>query len=327
MIDSHGRTIRDLRLSIIDRCNFRCVYCMNPDVRFAPAAELLSVDELIRVARLCVGLGVRRIRLTGGEPTVHPRLDEIIEGVARLGIDDLSMTTNGSLIDDQTLARWKSLGLHRLTFSLDSLRPEVFAAMTRSTTPAATVTNAIVAARAAGLGPIKVNAVIVRGWNENEVPSLAALAGELGIEMRFIEYMPLDSGHAWEPGKLVPAQEILQRAAAVGELVPLGKAENSSTSDTYVFADGRPGRIGLIAPVTRPFCGQCSRLRITADGQIRPCLFSLSEFDVRAVLRSGRDDEAVERFLIDATWQKQAGHGITSPEFTQPARPMSAIGG
>lgn len=327
LIDSHGRAIRDLRLSITDRCNFRCVYCMNPDVRFAAQRDLLSVAELLRLARLCIALGVERIRLTGGEPTLHPELDAIIAGVAALGVSDLSMTTNGSLIESDRLIEWKRLGLRRLTFSLDSIRPEVFAAMTRSRTAVGEVAQAIRKAKAAGLEPVKVNAVVVRGWNEGEVAGLARLAAELDFEMRFIEYMPLDSGRQWEPSKLVPAEEILIRVREAGEIVLLGKAEASSTSDTWVFEDGRPGRIGVIAPVTRPFCGACSRLRITADGKIRPCLFSLDEFDLRAPMRAGADDAELQRLLLDATWGKQAGHGITSPEFQQPDRPMSAIGG
>ena len=330
LIDAHGRVIRDLRLSITDRCNFRCVYCMDPDVRFLDAARLLTVDELVRVARLCVDLGIDRIRLTGGEPTLHPRLDDIIAGVAALGVADLSMTTNGALVDHERAERWKRLGLRRLTFSLDSVEEHAFSRMTRSTSSPAKVVEAIRAAKDAGLGPIKVNAVVVRGMNEDQVPLLAGLARDIGFEMRFIEYMPLDSGRKWSTDLLVPAHEIVNLIRTAHPIIPRGKAEPSSTSDSWAFADDpemRHAGIGIIAPVTRAFCGACSRLRITADGQVRPCLFSLREFDLRAVMRSGADNTATEDFLLDSVWMKQAGHGISAPEFAQPARSMSAIGG
>lgn len=330
LIDSHGRIIRDLRLSITDRCNFRCVYCMDPDVRFLDSDRLLTVDELGRAARLCVNLGIDRIRLTGGEPTLHPRLDDIIAGIAALGVRDLSMTTNGALVDADRCASWKSLGLRRLTFSLDSVEEAAFSRMTRSTSAAARVVDAIRAAKAAGLGPIKVNAVVVRGMNEDQVPLLADLARDVGFEMRFIEYMPLDSGRKWSTDLLVPAHEIVELIRAVHPILPRGKAEASSTSETWAFTDDpdtRHAGIGIIAPVTRAFCGACSRLRITADGQVRPCLFSLQEFDLRSIMRSGGNDAALEEFLLDSIWTKQAGHGITAPEFARPDRTMSAIGG
>ena len=330
LIDSHGRTIHDLRLSITDRCNFRCTYCMEPDHRFADRDTLLTVDELVRTARLCAGLGVRSIRLTGGEPTLHPQLEAIIARVAALpGVTDVSMTTNGSLIDHPRLAAWRAAGLRRLTFSLDGVSPESFARITRSSSTPEQVIAAIGAAQRAGLGPIKVNAVIVRGENEREIPALASLARDMGCEMRFIEFMPLDAGRHWNPQKLVPADEILARLSETTSLAPLGRADVSGTAELFAFADapGSPARIGIIAPVTRPFCGQCSRLRITADGQVRPCLFSLSESDLRGPLRSGASDEMLEEVLLNATWHKQAGHGINSPAFAQPARTMSAIGG
>ncbi|MBS0192200.1 MAG: GTP 3',8-cyclase MoaA [Phycisphaerales bacterium] len=328
--DSHGRTIRDLRLSITDRCNFRCVYCMEPDVRFFPREQLLSVDELERLASLARSLGVERLRLTGGEPTLRPELDEIIERLGALHFDDLSMTTNGSLIEPSRLRLWKASGLTRLTFSLDSAREETFAAMTRSRSSAAAVLRAVREAHDAGLGPIKVNAVVIRDRNEDQVPLLASLAARHNFEMRFIEFMPLDSGHAWNPALLVPAEEILHLLQTAGRLTPLQRDRPSDTAELYRFTpsqDQLSARIGVIAPVTRSFCGRCSRLRITADGKVRPCLFSLREFDVRALLRSGADNATIEQFLIDSTWTKQPGHGITSPDFEQPARPMSAIGG
>lgn len=335
LVDSHGRAIRDLRLSLTDRCNFRCVYCMDPDVRFADPRSLMTVDEMTRVARACVALGVRHVRLTGGEPTVHPKLTQIIEAVAALGVDDLSMTTNGSLCTPELMREWKRAGLKRLTFSLDAVTPELFDAMTRDRerSGAERVVQAIRDAIAEGLGPVKVNAVVMRGRNEQEVPKLAALARREGFEMRFIEYMPLDSGRHWDRGLLVAADEIVRLASQEATLTPLARTDPHSTSETYLFADDprgdhSPARIGIIAPVTRPFCGQCSRLRITADAKIRPCLFSLEEFDLMSHLRPGpAGDHAIENALLAAVWAKQKGHGITSADFVQPARPMSAIGG
>jgi GTP 3',8-cyclase len=329
LVDSHGRTIRDLRLSVTDRCNFRCVYCMEPDVRFMGADELLSVEEMLRVAAVCVGLGVEKVRITGGEPTVHPRLTEIIEGLAALPVADLAMTTNGSLMSDERLGAWRRAGLGRITVSIDSVSPERFAALTRSRVGPERVIEGVRAARRAGFDPVKLNAVVVRGVNEDEVVPLAGLARELGVEMRFIEFMPLDSGRAWDPSRLVPAAEIVERIGSVYPLVPVGRDDPSSTALVYEFADGgaEGARIGVIAPVTRPFCGACSRLRVTADGKVRPCLFSREEWDLRPLLRGGADDRGIARFLVDSTWAKQAGHGISSPGFSQPERPMSAIGG
>lgn len=332
LIDSHGRTIRDLRLSITDRCNLRCVYCMDPDVRFAPREELLTVPELLRAARACVALGVEHVRLTGGEPTVRPELTSIIEGVAGIaGVTDVAMTTNGCLAPRADLARWRDAGLRRVTFSLDCVTESTYARMTRSASHGATVARVVEAIRDAidlGLGPVKVNAVVIRGQNESEVPKLVELARSIGFEMRFIEYMPLDSGHHWDPSLLVPAKEILDRASEAGQLIAFGRDDASSTSETYVLDDAPHVRVGIIAPVTRPFCGACSRLRITADGKIRPCLFSLDEVDLREALRSpSSSSRDVEDILLAAVWAKERGHGISTPEFRQPDRPMSAIGG
>ncbi len=332
MVDSHGRVIRDLRLSITDRCNFRCVYCMDPGVRFMDRSELLDAQELVRVARVCVGLGVDTVRVTGGEPTLHPDLEEIIGGVAGLaGPDgaalDVAMTTNGSLMDERRLTAWRRAGLRRITISIDSVDPRRFASMTRSRTTSDRVLAGIEAALAAGLRPVKLNAVVVRGYNEYEVVGLAELARRFAVEMRFIEFMPLDSRHEWSMNRVVPATEIIARISAAHPLTPLGREDESSTSLVYEFADGAPGRIGVIAPVSRPFCGACSRLRVTADGKVRPCLFSNTEWDLRPLLRGGADDEQIAQFLVDATWTKQSGHGISSPRFTPPDRPMSAIGG
>lgn len=327
LVDSYGRAIRDLRISITDRCNFRCVYCMEPDVRFLAREELLNEEELVRLVSVCTALGVEKVRLTGGEPTLHPGLVRIIQGMRALPLRDLAMTTNGSVLEKAKLRAWREAGLDRVTVSLDSLRAERFAAITRSRTTVQAVVEGVRAAQRAGFSGVKVNSVVVRGFNEDEVQELAGLARELGVEMRYIEFMPLDSARAWDRRKLVPAAEIVERIGAVYPLRAVGREEASSTSLVYEFADGAPGRIGVIAPVTRPFCGACSRLRITADGKVRPCLFSRDEWDVRPLLRGGADDGRIARFLVDATWTKQAGHGISSSDFRQPDRPMSAIGG
>lgn len=327
LIDAHGRTVRDLRLSITDRCNFRCAYCMEPETAFMAREELLTPRELARVARLCVGLGVEKLRVTGGEPTVHPELIAILRGLASAGAADLAMTTNGSLCDERSLREWRAAGLTRLTFSLDGVDAGVFSRITRSSSSPGAVVGAIRRALDLGYAPVKVNAVVVRGFNEDQVAGLARLARELGVEMRFIEYMPLDAGRAWDESKLVPASEILSRVGEVFPLVEAGRDRPDATAHEFSFADGAPGRIGIIAPVTRSFCGECSRLRVTADGKVRPCLFSLDEFDLRPLLRGGAGDEEVERFLIDCTWRKQPGHGIRSQGFVRPERSMSAIGG
>lgn len=327
LIDSHGRVIRDLRLSLTDRCNFRCVYCMEPEVRFMPRGELLSADELVRVARIAESLGVRKIRLTGGEPTVRGDLVEIIRAIRRATAVELAMITNGSLLDRRLAVEWKDAGLDRITISIDSVDPDRFTAITRSSASVAEVFAGIGACIEAGLTPLKLNAVLLRGVNDDEAVALAGLARRFGVEMRFIEYMPLDSAHAWDRTRFVPSSETRARIEACYPLVPTGEDAASSTAVTYLFADGCAGSIGFIAPVSNPFCGACSRLRVTADGKVRPCLFSTTEWDLRPLLRDGSPDDAIADFLIDATWTKQAGHNISSPEFIQPERPMSAIGG
>jgi GTP 3',8-cyclase len=327
MIDSHGRRIRDLRLSITDRCNFRCTYCMEPDARFMPKMQLLTNDEFARLARLCIGLGVEKVRITGGEPTVHPDLVGVIERLAALKIRDLAMTTNGALADEASLRRWKTAGLTRITISIDAVDPAIFKAMARSSVGPDRILAAIESAIACGYKNTKLDAVIVRGQNESQIVPLAALARRFGVEMRFIEFMPLDSAHAWDRARVVPADEIARTIHAAFPIRATGRDDPSSTALTYTFEDGTPGRIGLIAPVSRPFCGACSRLRITADGKVRPCLFSRQEWDLRALLRDGSTDAQLAQFLIDATWTKQAGHGISSAAFVQPERAMFAIGG
>jgi len=325
--DQHGRQIRDLRLSVTDRCNFRCQYCMEPDVRFLPRMSLLTLKEYVRVADLFQRLGVTKIRLTGGEPTLFSALDELIDELGAMGFEDMAMTTNGSLVTPQRLLRWKRGGLRRLTFSLDSLDPERVAMITRSTTPLEKVLDAIKAAIAADLNPVKINAVIMRGVNDSEIPAFAELARQLGVDVRLIEFMPLDSARAWSRDRLVPARDVMEALHKVHGLEQMEADHAHSTSQNWRFTDGTPGRIGVIAPVTQPFCGACHRIRMTAEGCVRPCLFSDTEWDLRPLLRGGGTDEQIMKRIVDATWPKQAGHGITSPSFVQPRRTMSSIGG
>ena len=327
LIDSHGRIIRDLRLSITDRCNFRCPYCLDKEVRFLPDGQRLSIDELVRLASITVSLGVRKIRITGGEPTLHPELDELISQLAQLDIDDLAMTTNGSRLDAARLTHLHTLGLRRLTFSIDSIDPQRYAQMTHSTTDVSRIIESIQLATQAGFDPVRINTVVIRGMNEDDIVPLAALARDLGVEVRFIEFMPLDAGHQWSRDRVVSGDAIIDAINVAYPLEPIGRDSVNSTSLRYRFADGTPGGIGTISPVTRAFCGACSRLRITADGKVRPCLFSHHEWDVRAALRDGADDGQIIDILRHATWAKQKGHGIGADTFVPPTRSMSAIGG
>ncbi len=338
LIDSHGRTIRDLRLSITDRCNFRCVYCMDPDFRYMPKTQLLTLPEYVRLVRICLGLGIEKIRLTGGEPTLYPHLTELIAELGRLtpAIRDMAITTNGSTLADMPVKQWRQDGLQRITFSLDSLRRERVQSITRTSTTPQSVVEAIRIARDAGFDPIKVNAVIMRGVNDDEVADFADFALEHGIDMRLIEFMPLDSSRVWDRNDVVSADEMLESIRARHHLIAVDDDDPSSTSMNFMLGNPKSkiqnpksglARIGIIAPVTRPFCGACSRLRITADGKIRPCLFSLSEWDLKPLLRDGASDEQLRQFIVDSVWTKQAGHGIGSKTFQQPSRTMSAIGG
>lgn len=336
LIDSFSRPIRDLRISLTDRCNFRCVYCMEPDARFLPHAELLSPNHFARLAKICTSLGIRKIRLTGGEPTLRPDLPEIIRLIRDLAKpDEIALTTNGSLCTDQSLHAWKAAGLSRLTFSLDAVDQSLFTATTRSHSSAAEVIAAVRRAQSAGFSTIKLNAVIVRGLNDSQILPLAQLALDLNIAVRYIEYMPLDEAHAWNRDKLVTAHEILSTIQSRHPLTPIPSPDPSSTSENFLFASpsthAPSASLGVIAPVTRSFCNRCSRLRITAEGKVRPCLFSINEWSLRDLLlnhaESPDSDALIAQRLIDICWSKQAGHTINADSFEQPARPMSAIGG
>ncbi|MCP3905479.1 MAG: GTP 3',8-cyclase MoaA [Planctomycetes bacterium] len=325
--DAHGRVIRDLRLSVTDRCNYRCVYCMDPDHRYMPKRDLLTVDEYLAVARGARDLGIDKIRITGGEPTLYPDLDVLLEGLGALGFEDVALTSNGSLIDEAMARRWSERGLRRLTLSLDSVRDERVNEITRTNATPAGVIRAITAARAAGLDPIKVNAVVMRGRNDDEIADFADFARTHAIDMRLIEWMPLDSGRTWDREVVVTATEMLAAIERRHALVPVDRTDPHATALNFAFADGAPGRIGIIASVTRAFCGACSRLRVTADGKVRPCLFSHEEWDLKPLLRRSGTEPDVAAFIADAMWTKQAGHGIGADGFEPPERGMSAIGG
>ncbi|NDQ56008.1 MAG: GTP 3',8-cyclase MoaA [Acidipila sp.] len=324
LLDKFGRQITDLRISVTDRCNFRCVYCRSADPEnYRPVDELLQWDELERLARVLLALGIRKVRVTGGEPMVRPGVEEFIARLKKLGVQDLSMTTNGQLVAERCHALIAA-GLDRINISLDSLDPEKFERITR-TRKFASVMAGIQAAQASSLRPVKVNAVLVRGINDDEVEAFARLARETGISMRFIEFMPLDADRHWSRDLVVPAAEVKRRIEALWELVPIAH-ERSETARKFAFADS-PGEIGLIAPVTQPFCGFCSRIRITADGKMRTCLFSSEDHDLKPLLRGNASDQQLAAFIEERVMEKEEGHRINEPGFAQPSRTMVYIGG
>lgn len=300
---------------------------MDPDFKYMPKRELLTLDEYCAVVDACVSLGVQKLRITGGEPTLYPDLLPLLRSAGAMPLQDLAMTTNGTCMSVDAARCWRQAGLRRITLSLDTLRHDRLKAITRSTTTLSNTINAINAAHAAGLRPVKVNAVMMRGVNEDELADFADFAREHNVHMRFIEFMPLDSGRRWDRSAVVSAEEMLAAIRTRHALVPMENDAPDSTSMNFRFIDGAPGGVGIIASVTRPFCGACSRLRITADGKVRPCLFSNREWDLKPLLRRGPSRRDICRFLVDATWTKQAGHGIGTETFKQPARPMSSIGG
>jgi len=327
--DSYNRPIRDLRVSLTDRCNFRCFYCLpHGEPPIAPKEQMLSFEEIDYVCEIFVGLGIEKLRLTGGEPMLRRDIETIIRKLARLktsGLRDLALTTNGYYLPDRAQSL-KDAGLDRVTISLDSLKRDVFKRMT-GVDVLDKVLAGIDAAKKAGLEPIKINAVIVRGHNEDEVADFAAFARDYDVKMRFIEFMPLDSGHEWAREDVVSGKEIRDRISERFPLVRVDVARGSDTSSRYRFADGAPGEIGIIAPVTEPFCGACSRIRLTADGQIRTCLFSTVEHSLRDVVRSGASRAEIIEYIHSVIMKKEPRHFINDPGFVAPSRTMSFIGG
>ncbi len=325
LVDTFGRVADDLRISVTDRCNFRCTYCMPAEgLAWLPKHEILTFEELTRLLAIFVRLGVRSLKVTGGEPLVRADLPLLIRMFREVGPDlDISLTTNGVLLD-RLAGPLAEAGVDRATVSCDSLLRHRFAEMTRRDALDA-VLRGIQAAESAGLTPIKINVVVIGGTNEGEVVDFARWARETGYEVRFIEYMPLDADHVWERRKVVPAARILDAIDAAHPLVPEGHVNEPAT--TFRFADGAPGRIGVIPSVTEPFCDTCNRLRLTAEGMFRNCLFALDETDLRGPLRSGASDAELEHVIRSGLWTKWSGHRINHPDFVQPERSMSMIGG
>ncbi|HVF57555.1 MAG TPA: GTP 3',8-cyclase MoaA [Pyrinomonadaceae bacterium] len=325
--DSYGRAIRDLRVSVTDRCNFRCFYCLpHGEPPAAPKAEMLSYEEIEYAVSIFVSLGIDKVRLTGGEPMLRRDIETLVAKLSKIeGIDDLALTTNAFNLAERARGL-KDAGLDRVTISLDSLRREVFKGMT-GVDMLDHVLEGIHEARRLGLTPIKVNAVIVRGHNDDEVADMAAFAREHDVSMRFIEYMPLDSGHGWSRDVVVSGAEIRQRINERFLLVPKRVERGSTTATRYRFADGAAGEIGIIAPVTEAFCGACSRIRLTADGQIRTCLFSKVEHSLRDVIRRNASRAEIVEYIESVVLKKEPRHFINDTVFEQPARTMSLIGG
>jgi cyclic pyranopterin phosphate synthase len=327
--DAYNRPIRDLRVSLTDRCNFRCFYCLpHGEPPIAPKEQMLSYEEIDYVCEIFVSLGIEKLRLTGGEPMLRRDIETIIRKLSRLktsGLQDLALTTNGYYLPDRAQSL-KDAGLDRVTISLDSLKRDIFKRMT-GIDVLDKVLAGIAAAKKAGLEPIKINAVIVRGHNEDEVADFAAFAREHDVKMRYIEFMPLDSGHEWSREDVVSGKEIRDRISERFPLVRVEVARGSDTSSRYRFADGAPGEIGIIAPVTEPFCGACSRIRLTADGQIRTCLFSTVEHSLRDVVRSGASRAEIVDYIHSVILKKEPRHFINDPGFVAPSRTMSFIGG
>lgn len=320
--DSFGRDISDLRISLTDRCNYRCIYCRyGADAN--PGADALSWAELQELARTFVALGIRKVRLTGGEPLLRAGVVDYVRFVASLGVADIALTTNGHLLAPMA-SELRQAGLTRVTISLDSLDPAKFARITRVPGSLPRVLEAIAAAQAAGLEPVKINVVLLRGHNDDEVEALAGFARQHGLIVRFIEFMPLEAGELWQPSLVVPMEEILARLQRAFPLEPL-PLRRSETARRFRFADGAPGEIGMVAPVSSPFCNQCSRIRLTADGKLRTCLFSLREWDLKPALAEG--DGGLERLIRRAIHHKEERHHIGEASFTKPARSMVHIGG
>jgi len=337
LVDPFGRTVRDLRISVTDRCNFRCTYCMPAEgMQWLPREDILTFEEIERLARVCVErFGVDGLRLTGGEPTVRAHLPVLVEKLSRLRVSseadspyagrkpDLSITTNGATF--RLLAHeLRDAGLDRVNISLDTLKSDRFLQMTRRD-ELHRVLDGIVAAQEAGFSPVKINTVVERGVNDDEVVALAEFGRDHDVQVRFIEFMPLDATGHWQASTVVSQDEIVAAIAAVHPLEPV-PARGSAPADRWRYLDGK-GEVGVIPTVTRPFCGDCDRVRITAEGQFRTCLFATREFDLRALLRGAASDDDLAAEIVRAVGTKWAGHAIGQVSFIRPNRSMSQIGG
>jgi len=324
LTDKFGRQITDLRVSVTDRCNFRCVYCRSayPE-NHMPSADLLLWDEYERLVRILVPMGIRKVRVTGGEPLVRPGVEDFIARLKSIGVQDVSMTTNGYMLAERC-DRLVAAGMDRINISLDSLNREKFERITRTKTFDEVIAG-IGAAQASRLRPVKVNAVLVRGINDDEVEAFAAFARERDLIMRFIEFMPLDADRAWTRDMVVTGAEVYSRISKLWPLAPVAH-ERSETARKYRFAEGG-GEIGLISPVSQPFCGACSRIRLTADGKLRTCLFSKEDHDLKFLLRGGATDREIGGEISALVAEKEKGHRINEPGFAPPSRTMVSIGG
>jgi GTP 3',8-cyclase len=326
LVDGHGRTIGDVRISVTDRCNFRCQYCMPAEgLPWLERSALLTYEEIERIVRLLASMGVHDVRLTGGEPLVRRELWRLVEALSAIeDVNDLSLTTNGYLltrhVDDLVRA-----GLKRINVSLDSLAPDRFFQLTRRDSLQQVLEGLEAAQRHPELRPIKINVVALKDFTEDEVVRFAEFARQNPYEVRFIEFMPLDADHTWTREKVLPNRDIVAMIDAVYPLEAVGR-ERHGTARRYRFADGN-GEMGFISPVTEPFCGDCNRIRITAEGELRTCLFSMTETDLREPLRAGASDAELETIVRDAVWRKELKHHVNDPGFVQPARTMSRIGG
>lgn len=330
LVDAFGRVATDLRVSVTDRCNLRCTYCMPPEgLDWIPGDDLLSADELVRLIGLAVREGVREVRFTGGEPLVRPDLETIVAGAAALRpIPEMSLTTNGIGLAERATAL-RDAGLTRINVSLDTLVADRFTTLTRRNRLPA-VLDGISAAQEAGLSPVKINTVLMRGVNDDEVVDLVNWSLRSGLKLRFIEQMPLDAQHAWSRTEMIRADEIIERLAAAYAIGPAGEPRGSDPAErwTVTARDGSlHGEVGIIGSVTRPFCSACDRVRLTSDGQLRNCLFARDESDLRSPLRNGASDDELIAIMRSCLAAKKAGHGIDDPTFVPPPRPMSAIGG
>lgn len=324
LVDQFGRQVRKLRISVTDRCNFRCVYCMAEDVEFLPREETLTFDEILRVVKILAPLGVDKIRLTGGEPLMRRNLSRLIKDIKSMPeVHSVGMTTNAFFLTDQA-ADLKEAGLDGINISLDSLDRHRFHQIARRDY-LDRVMEGIAAAHHAGLSPIKINCVAMRGVNDREIEAFLRWSRKVPYIVRFIEFMPLDGENIWERDMVYTAEEILAAAEGIGPIEPVNN-HPSEPAREYKFTDGK-GTFGIIASVTRPFCSTCDRIRLTADGKIRNCLFALEEHDIRHLLRGGADDETIEKAIRAAVWDKWAGHLIDMPGFVKPDRTMHAIGG
>ncbi|WP_134774493.1 GTP 3',8-cyclase MoaA [Ornithinimicrobium flavum] len=327
LVDRYGRVHRDLRISVTDRCSLRCTYCMPEDgVPWLPRTTMLSTPEIVRLAGVAVELGIEEIRLTGGEPLLRRDLTDVVAGLAALDpAPEISMTTNG--IGLSRIAQdLRAAGLTRVNVSIDTLDRETFIALAKRDRLADTLAG-IEASAAAGLVPVKLNTVLMRGVNDHEAPDLLGYALDHGYELRFIEQMPLDAQHQWDRTQMITGEEILDRLRTRFELTALPDEARGSAPAELFLVDGGPATVGVIASVTMPFCGTCDRVRLTADGMIRNCLFATGETDLRTPLRDGASDDELAELLRASIGAKLPGHGINEPTFLQPPRPMSRIGG